>query len=147
MTAGFKVRPDGKLMAVKSFTTVGSDPVSTDKLCDLTWLSKIVLRSAGSADIDGINKLIATAMDTWQLADPVKRMSLTQYCYHDDDLVHMQLVVAQAGSDRIDGMICWKLINLSLWVPISQVVSDSNSTNHSGLSRRVQRAKLFFSAI
>jgi len=63
--------------------------------------SAISLRKAASDDLDHINDIIAAAMDTWNLAERVKRISLPLYRYQPYDLEHLQIVVAESGGSHI----------------------------------------------
>jgi N-acetylglutamate synthase-like GNAT family acetyltransferase len=69
-----------------------------------TTHSPIALRRARASDLQSVNNLIAAAIDTWSLADRVKRISLPLYRYHEDDLRDMQLVVAHSSDDEIFGI-------------------------------------------
>lgn len=62
------------------------------------------LRNADSDDLDNINHVIAAAMDTWDLAERVKRISLPLYRYQPHDLEHLQIVVAESGASGIVGV-------------------------------------------
>ena len=62
------------------------------------------LRAAVTADLDAINHCIADAIDTWDLPARVKRLSLPLYRYHDTDLDHLQLIVAETASVGIVGV-------------------------------------------
>ena len=62
------------------------------------------LRKANSEDLDKINDVVAAAMDTWDLAARVKRISLPLYRYQPHDLEHLQIVIAEAGASDIVGV-------------------------------------------
>jgi len=64
-------------------------------------LGTISLRKAGSDDLDNINAVIAAAMDTWDLAERVKRISLPLYRYQPYDLEHLHIVVAESRGSGI----------------------------------------------
>ena len=66
------------------------------------------LRAAVSADLDAINHCIADAIDSWDLPARVKRLSLPLYRYHDTDLDHLQLIVAETASNGIVGVAAWE---------------------------------------
>ena len=66
------------------------------------------LRAAVSADLDAINHCIADAIDSWDLPTRVKRLSLPLYRYHDTDLAHLQLIVAETTSAGIVGVAAWE---------------------------------------
>ena len=62
------------------------------------------LRKADSDDLGHINDVIAAAMDTWLLAERVKRISLPLYRYQPYDLEHLKIVVAEIGASAIVGV-------------------------------------------
>jgi GNAT superfamily N-acetyltransferase len=62
------------------------------------------LRKADSDDLGNINEVIAAAMDTWDLAERVKRISLPLYRYQSHDLAHLQLLVAESNVRGIVGV-------------------------------------------
>ena len=62
------------------------------------------LRNADSDDLGNINDVIAAAMDTWDLAERVKRISLPLYRYQPHDLEHLQIVVAESRASGIVGV-------------------------------------------
>lgn len=67
-----------------------------------------VLRAAVIADLEAINHCIADAIETWDLPARVKRLSLPLYRYHESDLDHLQLVVAESVSAGIVGVAAWE---------------------------------------
>jgi N-acetylglutamate synthase-like GNAT family acetyltransferase len=62
------------------------------------------LRQADSDDLGNINDIIAAAMDTWDLAERVKRISLPLYRYQSHDLVHLQILIAESNASGIVGV-------------------------------------------
>lgn len=66
--------------------------------------SAINLRKANRCDLKAINHLIKSAMDTWNLAERVKRISLPLYCYDEYDLEHLQILVAETEDLSIAGI-------------------------------------------
>ena len=64
----------------------------------------INLRKANYADLEAINQLISSAINTWNLADRVKRISLPLYYYDEHDLVHLQILIAETEDLRIVGV-------------------------------------------
>lgn len=61
-------------------------------------------RQANNADLDAINQLIGSAIGTWNLADRVKRISLPLYCYDEQDLADLQILVVETQDLRIAGI-------------------------------------------
>lgn len=74
---------------------------ATDKA---TQTGSINLRMAEGADLEAVNELIEVAMDTWDLSDRVKRISLPLYRYQAHDLEHLQVVVAETVDSRLVGV-------------------------------------------
>jgi GNAT superfamily N-acetyltransferase len=62
------------------------------------------LREAQSFDLESVNELIAAAMNTWNLTNRVKRISLPLYRYQLHDLEYLQIVVAATVDSRITGV-------------------------------------------
>jgi N-acetylglutamate synthase-like GNAT family acetyltransferase len=61
-------------------------------------------RKPNRIDLDRINNIIKAAIDTWQLPERVKRMSLPLYCYQEEDLMHMQFLIAEIEGVGIVGL-------------------------------------------
>jgi predicted N-acetyltransferase YhbS len=71
----------------------------------------ITLRTANIADLEGINRVIASAVMSWQLAERVKRLSLSSHQYSEIDFRHLQFVVAQIDNihpAQIVGVAAWE---------------------------------------
>ncbi len=66
------------------------------------------LRPAAPGDLDGINRVIAAAIDTWHLPARVKRLCLPLYRYDVQDLEHMQFVVAETSTEGVVGVAGWE---------------------------------------
>ena len=62
------------------------------------------IRMAKAADLASVNATIAAALDTWNLTERVKRMSLPLYRYQVHDLGYLQLLVATTVDSRITGV-------------------------------------------
>lgn len=69
----------------------------------------ITLRTASLSDLDAINNVIASAVMSWQLAERVKRLSLSSHQYTELDFKHLQFVVAQTDNTlQIVGVAAWE---------------------------------------
>jgi len=55
-------------------------------------------------ELDCINEIIAAATYTWNLPKRVKRLSLPLYQYLENDLEHMQFLLAEAGDFGFIGL-------------------------------------------
>lgn len=64
--------------------------------------SSINLRPASQADLAAINKVIESAVKTWNLPERVKRLALPTYLYTGHDLQHLHIMLAE---DRVAGVI------------------------------------------
>ena len=73
----------------------------------------VTLRKAGRLDLDQINTLIAAAVDTWRLAERVKRLSLPLYQYDPNDLEHLQVIVAESEEAFMAGIAALEPANAS----------------------------------
>ncbi|MEN8802032.1 MAG: GNAT family N-acetyltransferase [Thiogranum sp.] len=71
------------------------------------------LRPAGASDLGKVNRVIETAIDTWQLPARVKRLSKPVYRYSERDLDFLDLVVAEAEDGGIVGVAAWEQAELS----------------------------------
>ena len=92
------------MMKLASHATLTSDQTLIGRTDTVKTRDSIRLRDALASDLHGVNNLIAAAIDTWHLADRVKRISLPLYRYHEDDLRDMRLVVAESGDHQILGI-------------------------------------------
>ena len=63
-----------------------------------------VCRSAEHRDLGAINEIISAAMNTWQLSERVKRLSLPLYQYRQPDFYHMDIVVAETRKPELLGV-------------------------------------------
>ena len=64
----------------------------------------IKTRKANQNDLDKINDVVATAIDTWNLTERVKRISLPLYRYQQHDLKHVQIMAAENDNECILGV-------------------------------------------
>lgn len=64
-------------------------------------LEPVTIRTAGSNDLEQINRVVEAAFMTWDLPERVKRLSLPTYLYNDLDLQHLQLLVAEEGGAMV----------------------------------------------
>jgi len=60
--------------------------------------AEVTLRRGGRDDLGEVNAVIGRAIDTWNLAPRVKRLSIPLYHYQPHDLDHLELMVAEQGS-------------------------------------------------
>lgn len=67
----------------------------------------LLIRSATTADLDAINRIIAAAIMTWDLPERVKHLILPSYKYNVMDLQHMSVVVA-VQQDTLCGVAAWE---------------------------------------
>jgi N-acetylglutamate synthase-like GNAT family acetyltransferase len=75
-----------------------------DELIDPEFTVNISDRKLNSIDLVRINGIIKAAIDTWQLPERVKRISLPLYCYEEEDLMHMQFLIAETVDAGIVGL-------------------------------------------
>lgn len=68
----------------------------------------VKVRAATKIDLDTINRVIEAAIMTWDLPERVKRLSLSSYYYTEQDLNHLELVVAEDGQKNIKGVAAWE---------------------------------------
>lgn len=66
------------------------------------------LRPAVASDLDGVNRVVETAIDTWRLPARVKRLSKPVYRYSELDLDFLDLVVAEVQDGGILGVAAWE---------------------------------------
>ncbi len=77
------------MMKTTSHVELANDQMLNGCIDPVKTRAPIRLRDARAPDLHSVNNLIAAAIDTWQLADRVKRISLPLYRYHEDDLRDM----------------------------------------------------------
>ena len=63
---------------------------------------------AQKKDLDAINRVIEAAIMRWNLPERVKRLSLPSYFYNEQDLQHLDIVIAKLSGDII-GVASWEL--------------------------------------
>lgn len=71
----------------------------------------ISLRTATLMDLDAINRVIASAVMSWQLTERIKRLSLSSHQYTEVDFKHLQFVLAQienTAQAEIVGVAAWE---------------------------------------
>jgi N-acetylglutamate synthase-like GNAT family acetyltransferase len=61
----------------------------------------IKLSSAQESDLAGINQVIEAAVNSWDLPERVKRLSLPSYRYTSLDFEHLEFMVAKDGQQNI----------------------------------------------
>jgi predicted N-acetyltransferase YhbS len=66
------------------------------------------LRTAGPADLHGINAVIQRAVMTWNLPERVKRLAMPTYLYTAHDLDHLAMAVAEDASGKLIGIAAWE---------------------------------------
>ena len=66
------------------------------------------LRPARPSDLLTVNRVIESAIHTWELPARVKRLSVPLYRYSEHDLDYLDLVVAEAESTGIVGVAAWE---------------------------------------
>jgi predicted N-acetyltransferase YhbS len=70
--------------------------------------STVKIRPATAADLDAVNRVIEAAVMTWKLPERVKRLSLPSYRYTMQDLVHLDMVLAEDAQHGIIGIAAWE---------------------------------------
>jgi N-acetylglutamate synthase-like GNAT family acetyltransferase len=66
------------------------------------------IRPARLEDLDAINRVIESAVMTWNLPERVKRLSLSSYRYNEMDFKHLDMIVAEDTSQNIIGVAAWE---------------------------------------
>jgi len=75
---------------------------------DISGTNRIqTIRAAGGNDLAAINRIVESALMTWDLPERVKRLSLPSYLYHEVDLQHLGIVVAE-GNGELTGVAAWE---------------------------------------
>ena len=69
----------------------------------------ITIRNAKKIDLEQINRVIEAAVMSWNMAERVKRLSLSSYRYNEQDFNHIELVVAEDDVKIIRGVAGWEL--------------------------------------
>lgn len=80
---------------------------------DSGFAVSISQRKPNRIDLDRINDIIKAAIDTWQLPERVKRISLPLYRYQEDDLIHMPFLVAEVVDFGIVGLAALEEIDVT----------------------------------
>lgn len=66
----------------------------------------LTIRTADKQDLPAINRIIESAVMSWQLPERVKRLALPSYRYDEIDLQHFQILLAEEQS-HIIGVAAW----------------------------------------
>ena len=74
---------------------------------------EIALRPAVDTDLGDVNAIVEMAMDTWNLAERVKRLSLPMYQYSRVDLENFEIFVADIGGTKTVGVAALETSNLA----------------------------------
>jgi esterase len=61
----------------------------------------IDLRDVSASDVDAVNRVIAVAIDGWDIAPRIKRLALPSYQYAVDDFAHLAFVGAWRGDELL----------------------------------------------
>lgn len=69
---------------------------------------QVQLREGTLQDLDLANAVIERAVMTWDLPERVKRLAMATYRYTEQDLEHLQLVLAEATDGRVLGVAAWE---------------------------------------
>ncbi|MDH5324709.1 MAG: GNAT family N-acetyltransferase [Gammaproteobacteria bacterium] len=69
---------------------------------------KLHIRPAHPADLEAINRVIESAVMSWNLPERVKRLSLSSYRYNDIDVQHLDMVVAEDEQKHVIGVAAWE---------------------------------------
>ena len=107
--------------------------------------TSIAIRPAGQADLDAINRVIETAVMTWNLSERVKRLSLPGYRYDRVDLDHLDIVLAEDGKQGIIGVTAWEPVDVGALPAGSRALSLHGiyvdpAHHHQGVGRQLFRA-------
>jgi hypothetical protein len=70
---------------------------------------KVTLRPAKLQDLDDINRVIEAAVQSWDLPERVKRLSLFSYRYTEVDFDHLEMIVAEIDTLGIIGVAAWEM--------------------------------------
>jgi predicted N-acetyltransferase YhbS len=70
---------------------------------------KVTLRPAQLQDLDDINRVIEAAVQSWDLPERVKRLSLFSYRYTEVDFDHLEMIVAEIDTQGIIGVAAWEM--------------------------------------
>ena len=68
----------------------------------------LALHPANLSDLPQINQVIALAVMQWDLPERVKRLSLPSYQYHEQDLRHLQITLAEYQTGHPIGIAAWE---------------------------------------
>lgn len=68
----------------------------------------VTIRPAEKTDVEAINRVIESAVTSWQLPERVKRLSLPSYRYDALDFDHLEMVVAEDNRHQIVGIAAWE---------------------------------------
>jgi len=67
----------------------------------------IKIETTTQIDLNNINRVIQASIMKWNLPERVKRLSLPSYFYNEEDLKHLEIVVAKQANNII-GIASWE---------------------------------------
>ena len=70
--------------------------------------ANVQIRPASPGDLDAINRVVETAVMSWQLPERVKRLSLPSYRYNALDFDHLHLRLAQDDTQQVVAVAAWE---------------------------------------
>ncbi len=70
--------------------------------------TRLRLRRAQPEDLEIVNALVGRAIQSWDLPDRIKRISLPIYLYRTGDLEFMHVIVAEDPDGKIVGVAAWE---------------------------------------
>jgi len=79
----------------------------------------MTITPANQDDLDAINRVIEAAIMRWDLPERVKRLSIPSYFYNEQDLQHLEIVVANQDNS---------IIAVASWEPAENKDTPSNQT-------------------
>jgi len=68
---------------------------------------QVELREGTLQNLELANAVIERAVMSWDLPERVKRLSMATYRYTEQDLEHLQLVLAESADDCVLGVAAW----------------------------------------
>lgn len=79
----------------------------------------MTITPANQDDLDAINRVIEAAIMRWDLPERVKRLSIPSYFYNEQDLQHLEIVVANQDNS---------IIAVASWEPAENKDTPCNQT-------------------
>lgn len=73
--------------------------------------NRITVRPARENDLVSLNEVVEAGVMSWKIPERVKRLAMSSYHYHANDLAHQRIVLAETEQGEVAGVVAWEPAN------------------------------------